>query len=151
VLYESGYRSMYVGIETPRASSLEETRKTQNTRTDLVKDVEMIQSQGISLYSGLLVGFDHDDHEILQEQIDFTNEAKIRIPFPVKVGALPGTPLYKRMIKEGRLITEHQFDGTWNSNIKPKLMTLDELNEGHVAMIRDLTSPSPSRNVFSAS
>lgn len=142
LLHDAGCRSMFVGIETPRASSLEETQKTQNTRTDLLKDVETIQSYGISLYSGLMVGFDHDDKDIFKEQIDFTNEAKIPIPFPVKIGALPGTPLHTRMIKEGRLLPEKQFQITWDSNIVPKLMTIRELDEGYVAMILDLFDPA---------
>lgn len=146
LLHEAGCRSMFVGIETPRASSLAETQKTQNTRTDLLKDVEMIQSYGIQLYSGLMVGFDHDDRSIFKEQIDFTNDAKIPIPFPVKVGALPGTPLHKRMIKEGRLLSQKDFQITWESNIQPKLMSMRELNEGYVEMIQDLFDPKAYAN-----
>ncbi|MFQ5459063.1 MAG: DUF4070 domain-containing protein, partial [Myxococcota bacterium] len=142
LLHDAGCRSVFVGIETPRASSLQETQKTQNTRTDLLNDVETIQSHGMSLYSGLMVGFDHDDKGIFREQIDFTNDAKIPIPFPVKIGALPGTPLYARMIREGRLLPATEFQITWKSNIMPKLMTMRELDEGYVAMIQELFDPA---------
>ena len=91
LLYEAGGRSVFIGIETPRTSSLQETLKFQNVRLDLLGEVERIQRHGIAVYSGLIVGFDHDDLDIFGEQIRFITDAKIPIPLPSILGALPGT------------------------------------------------------------
>ena len=140
----AGCRSVFVGIETPRKSSLEETQKFQNSRSDLVKDVARIQSEGIAVYSGLMVGFDHDDTTIFQEQVDFMNEAKIPTAAPHQIGALPGTPLHKRMIAEGRLLPDTEFHMvSFQTNIRPKLMTLKELNDGYVWMLKEMFRPEP--------
>lgn len=142
LLHEAGCRSVFIGIETPRVSSLEETHKMQNARSDLVKDVEKIQREGIAVYSGLIVGFDHDDKDIFKEQVDFINEARIPSALPNQLGALPGTPLYQRMIDEGRLLPNKDFHMvSVQTNIRPKQMTMKELNDGYVWMLKEMYSP----------
>jgi radical SAM superfamily enzyme YgiQ (UPF0313 family) len=125
LLYEAGCRSVFIGIETPRTSSLQETMKFQNVRRDLLGEVERIQRHGIAVYSGLIVGFDHDDAAIFQEQEKFINDAKIPFPLPSILGALPGTPLYKRMEESGRLLANKEFQANaYFTNIIPKEMTI---------------------------
>ena len=142
LLYDGGCRSMFIGIETPRVSSLQETHKFQNVRKSLLGDVERIQSKGIAVYSGLIVGFDHDDKAIFEEQVDFINETKIPLPLPAMLGALPGTPLHKRMLDEGRLIPDHEFQGNgYFTNIMPKQMTMEELVNGYRGMVFSLYDP----------
>jgi radical SAM superfamily enzyme YgiQ (UPF0313 family) len=142
LLYEAGGRSVFIGIETPRTSSLQETLKFQNVRRDLLGEVERIQRHGIAVYSGLIVGFDHDDLDIFKEQIAFITDAKIPIPLPSILGALPGTPLYKRMEDEGRLIPDKEFQANaYFTNIIPKSMTTDELERGYREMVFALYDP----------
>jgi radical SAM superfamily enzyme YgiQ (UPF0313 family) len=141
-LYDAGLRSVFIGIETPRVSSLQETLKFQNVRKDILSEVERIQSQGVAVYSGLMVGFDHDDQTIFQEQVDFINDAKIPLPMPSMVGALPLTPLYHRLLAEGRLIPDSEAEGnTYFTNIVPKLLTMDELERGYSSMVSALYDP----------
>ncbi len=142
LLHEGGCRSMFIGIETPRVSSLQETQKFQNVRKDTLGEVARIQSQGMAVYSGLIVGFDHDDEDIFQEQVDFINDAKIPLPFPSLLGALPATPLYKRMVDEGRVIAENEFQGnTFFTNIRPTCMSMEALQNGFLRMVQALYDP----------
>ena len=143
LLFDGGCRSMFIGIETPRVSSLQETQKFQNVRKDTLGEIERIQSHGIAVYSGLIVGFDHDDEQIFQEQVDFINDAKIPLPLPSLLGALPATPLYKRMVDEGRVIVENEFQGnSFFTNIVPKCMSLEDLQKGYLRMVRALYDPN---------
>jgi len=147
LLYDGGCRSMFIGIETPRVSSLKETHKFQNVRRNLLGEVERIQTQGIAVYSGLIVGFDSDDRDIFKEQVDFIDEARIPLPLPAILGALPGTPLHKRMEDEGRLIPDCEFQGNgYFTNVIPKQMTMEELVDGYREMVFALYEP----NRFSA-
>jgi radical SAM superfamily enzyme YgiQ (UPF0313 family) len=142
LLYDGGCRSMFIGIETPRVSSLQETQKFQNVRKDTLGEVERIQAHGIAVYSGLIVGFDHDDEAIFQEQVDFINDAKIPLPLPSLLGALPATPLYKRMQDEGRIITENEFQGnSFFTNIRPTCMSMADLQQGYLRMVHALYDP----------
>lgn len=141
-MHDGGLRAVFIGIETPRVSSLQETQKFQNVRKNIIDEIERIQSHGIAVYSGLMVGFDHDDASIFQEQVDFINEAKIPLPMPSMVGALPVTPLYDRIKAEGRLIPDNEAQGnTYFTNIIPKLMTMDELEQGYRTMVMALYDP----------
>jgi radical SAM superfamily enzyme YgiQ (UPF0313 family) len=141
--YGAGGRSVFIGIETPRTSSLQETMKFQNVRRDLLGEVERIQRHGIAVYSGLVVGFDHDDLGIFEEQVKFINDAKIPIPLPSILGALPGTPLYKRMADAGRLISDKGFHANaYFTNIHPKQMTVQELEHRYREMVFALYEPT---------
>jgi radical SAM superfamily enzyme YgiQ (UPF0313 family) len=141
-MYDAGGRSVFIGIETPRTSSLQETQKFQNVRLDLLGEVERIQRKGIAVYSGLIVGFDHDDADIFQEQVQFINDARIPFALPSILSALPGTPLYKRMEDAGRLIPDNEARLTaYMMNITPTAMTLDELEQGYRGMVVSLYDP----------
>jgi radical SAM superfamily enzyme YgiQ (UPF0313 family) len=143
LLYDAGCRSVFIGIESPRTSSLQETMKFQNVRRDLLGEVERIQRHGIAVYSGLIVGFDHDDSTIFKEQENFINDAKIPFPLPSILGALPGTPLYKRMEDSGRLLADKEFQANaYFTNIIPKEMTIAELESGYRGMVFSLYDPA---------
>lgn len=147
LLHAAGCRSMFIGIETPRIESLKETHKFHNARTDMAEDIKTIQSHGISVYSGMVVGFDHDDSTIFEEQLRFTNRAHVPISGPTQLTALPGTPLYTRIKAEGRLKDEKSRNWNWiESNIIPKQMTSEELNEGYVSLIEKLYAPEAFTN-----
>jgi radical SAM superfamily enzyme YgiQ (UPF0313 family) len=109
-MVEANFQWVFVGIETPSAESLKETMKYQNTKRALVDSVKAIQSAGLVVYGGFILGFDNDTQDIFERQIEFINETAIAIAMVGLLVAIPGTPLYKRMHKTGRLKSE-RFEG----------------------------------------
>jgi radical SAM superfamily enzyme YgiQ (UPF0313 family) len=101
---------VFVGIESPRTASLLETKKTQNTREDIVTAVHRIQAAGIEVMAGMIVGFDHDDPLIFEEQFRFIQDARIPISMTGMLNAVPKTPLHARLKAAGRLIAESVGD-----------------------------------------
>src|SRR5215470_2423226 len=79
LLRDANFISVFIGIESPRKECLAETRKTQNERLDLVEAVHKIQSHNLFISAGMIVGFDHDDASIFDEQFDFLQKAQIPI------------------------------------------------------------------------
>jgi radical SAM superfamily enzyme YgiQ (UPF0313 family) len=140
LLRSARFVSVFIGIESPRRSSLEETGKTQNARGNLVENVRKIQSYGIQVQAGMIVGFDHDDATIFEEQLRFIQEARIPVSMTGMLQALPKTPLHARLAKEGRLLAESLGDQFVFSNILPQGMTLSELYRGYQALIVELYS-----------
>jgi len=134
----ANFATVFIGIETPRAASLRETRKTQNLREDLRVAVRRIQEAGIEVMAGMIVGFDHDDATIFEEQFRFIDEAAIPISMTGMLNALPKTPLYERLRVEGRLLEESVGDQFVVSNVQPRAMTRLELYEGYGALLRRL-------------
>jgi hypothetical protein len=86
----------------------------------------------------MIVGFDHDDESIFREQLDFIQEARIPVSMTGMLQALPQTPLYARVAREGRLLAESTGDQFVFSNIVPVQMTRRRLYEGYRWLIAQL-------------
>ena len=122
----------FLGIESPRTSSLKETRKFQNVAADLVNDVKTIQSYGMVTVAGMIVGFDNDDATIFEDQYNFLQLAGVPIVMLGILQAIPRTPLYERLEKAGRLRSASQGNNTLSfTNIEPLQLSYDELIEGY--------------------
>ena len=105
-MHEADFWWVFLGIETPSTESLKETRKLQNTKGSLVEAIQRVQQSGMMVYAGFIIGFDADGEDIFQRQIDFITQAAVPNAMIGPLVALPGTPLYKRMQDEGRLLDE---------------------------------------------
>jgi radical SAM superfamily enzyme YgiQ (UPF0313 family) len=149
LLRDANFFAVFLGIETPRKASLAEAHKTQNAKLDLVRAVHKIQSYNLFVSAGMIVGFDHDDPSIFEEQYQFLQEAQIPIVLVNALEAVPKTPLYKRLKEEGRLVNGHpDADGTARyksgvgmTNFRPRLMTGAELKGGLERLFQKLYAP----------
>jgi radical SAM superfamily enzyme YgiQ (UPF0313 family) len=137
LLYAANFRYVFIGIETPRESSLRETKKFQNIRGDsLEAKLARIQQAGIDVNAGFIVGFDSDDHAIFEDQYRFIQDNGIVLAMVGMLGAIPTTPLHDRLKAEGRLVDEDD-----NLNFVPKQMTREELKSGYYELVRRLYTP----------
>ena len=142
LLHDANFTSMFLGIESPRMASLEETQKRQNTHRPLLESIRRIQSHNMAILAGMIVGFDNDDTDIFKEQFDFLQEAGIAFTTSGVLTAIEKTPLYERLEKEGRLIpydsAQMKGHGSADLNFVPKLMTVEEVQQGYNWLIRKL-------------
>ncbi|UCH14750.1 MAG: B12-binding domain-containing radical SAM protein [Bacteroidales bacterium] len=146
---KAGLTRFSVGVETPNKKSLEETKKHQNVRSNLLEDIKKIHQHGILVHAGSIVGFDNDDLSIFQQQYDFFKESGIPNIQVMPLQAPDGSPLMKRMIKEGRYIDWEQSakdnPGQINSmntfTIIPKQMTTKQLYNGLCWLLKNLYIP----------
>jgi radical SAM superfamily enzyme YgiQ (UPF0313 family) len=137
-LKRAHFTVVFVGIESPRAASLQETNKTQNMREDIVTSVHRIQAAGIEVMAGMIVGFDNDDASIFEEQFRFIQEARIPISMTGMLNAVPKTPLHARLKAAGRLIADSVGDQFVFTNIVPSGMSRLELYEGYRGLLNRL-------------
>jgi radical SAM superfamily enzyme YgiQ (UPF0313 family) len=138
LMREANFTTIFVGIESPRAASLQETHKTQNLRADILDSVHRIQRAGMEVMAGMIVGFDHDDPSIFAEQFDFIQDAHIPVSMTGMLNAMPKTPLYKRLADAGRLIAQSVGDQFVFTNIVPQGMSRLQLYEGYRDLLRRL-------------
>jgi radical SAM superfamily enzyme YgiQ (UPF0313 family) len=141
MMVEAGFDTVFIGIETPDDISLAECSKKQNRHRDMVKDVKEIQRAGLQVQGGFIVGFDSDLPSIFQRQIEFIQKSGIVTAMVGLLQAPPGTRLYERLRKEGRLLDQisgDNADGT--TNIIP-IMNLDVLREGYKNILQYIYSP----------
>ena len=143
MMVKAGFDTVFIGIETPDEQSLTEANKKQNKNRDLVEVVKTIQRAGIQVQGGFIVGFDSDTPSIFQRQIDFIQKSGITTAMVGLLQAPPGTPLYERMKREGRLLGQlsgDNVDGT--TNIIPN-MSLDILKDGYKNIMNHIYAPKP--------
>jgi radical SAM superfamily enzyme YgiQ (UPF0313 family) len=110
-MQRAGFHRVFLGIETPVEESLKEAQKTQN-RGNLLESVKRIQSYGMEVMAGFIVGFDNDPEDIFERQIQFIRESAIPLAMVGLLNALPDTQLWRRLKKEGRLLGEADGNNT---------------------------------------
>ena len=135
----AGFRRVFLGIETPVEESLKEAQKSQN-RGNLLESVKKIQSYGMEVMAGFIVGFDHDPEDIFERQIDFIRESAIPLAMVGLLTALPDTQLWRRLKQEGRLLVESSGNNTSDClNFIPR-MDSRLLVEGYRSILRTIYS-----------
>src|SRR5262249_32245547 len=140
LMRQANFTTIFIGIESPRAASLQETHKTQNLRENILDSVHRIQRAGIEVMAGMIVGFDHDDPTIFEEQFRFIQDARIPVSMTGMLNAVPKTPLYERLKNAGRLIAESVGDQFVFTNIVPQGMSRVQLYEGYRNLLKRLYS-----------
>lgn len=130
---EANFGWVFIGIESPDKESLKETLKFQNIRSDILSSVREVYSYGIEVFAGFIIGFDNDTTKTFDLQYKFINDSGIQAAMIGLLTAIPKTPLYERLEKDGRLIhNANSIDNTkLGTNIIPKQMTYDEMVIGY--------------------
>ena len=158
LMKRANFRRVFLGIETPVEESLKETQKSQNTKRSLIESVRKIQSYGMEVMAGFIVGFDHDPADIFERQIAFIRESAIPMAMVGLLSALPDTQLWRRLEREGRLLSEGAGTNTEASlNFIPK-MDRQTLIDGYKRILQTIYSPeeyyervrASLRNTFSS-
>ena len=143
LMVQAGFDAVFVGIETPDEESLAECKKTQNRHRDLVACVKRIQTFGLRVRAGFIVGFDADTPSIFERQVAFIQKTGIVTAMVGLLNAPRGTRLYNRVAKEGRLLAEVTGDNTDISiNFVPR-MDRDALIKGYKRIISGIYSAKP--------
>jgi len=139
LLLDAGFRHIFIGIETPNAESLQNSLKKQNLRCDLMTDIYDLHRAGFIVAGGFIVGFDSDERTIFKIQADFIQKSGIPLPIVNILKAPPGTELFERMKKEGRLTKDFAFlEG--DTNIIP-VMDENELYNGYLELTSTIYDP----------
>ena len=134
LIADANFNLIFIGVETPNKESLKETGKFQNIRTDLLGDIHKILSYGVGIRAGTIVGFDHDDTTIFDEQFEFLQKAFLPSLSLNMLKAAIGTRLWTRLRREGRVldltkVVGHKLARVY-TNIVPARMTRVELMTG---------------------
>lgn len=141
LMAKAGFLDVFIGIETPNEASLVECNKKQNSKRDLIRNINLIQNHGMHVMAGFIVGFDHDTPDIFEQMTSFIQDSGIVTAMVGLLQAPFGTKLYDRLTDEGRIIKEmsgDNADGT--TNIRTKMQpTL--LRDGYFNIMKSIYSP----------
>jgi radical SAM superfamily enzyme YgiQ (UPF0313 family) len=131
----SGCQGVLIGFESLNLENLKHMKKGFNMRGGgFEKALANLRKFHIKLYITFVFGYDHDTAESFSETVAFARHHKFFMAAFNHLTPFPGTPLYDRFEREGRLLYEHWWlDETYRYNMipfQPAQMTPEQLREG---------------------
>jgi radical SAM superfamily enzyme YgiQ (UPF0313 family) len=106
MMREALFTTLFCGIETPELEALRAMDKRQNTVIPIHEAVERLNSYGIEVVSGIILGLDTDTTETPARIRDFIRRSNIPMLTINLLQALPRTPLYERLAAENRIVED---------------------------------------------
>ncbi|MBK7497831.1 MAG: DUF4070 domain-containing protein [Ignavibacteriales bacterium] len=138
---KAGFEAVFIGIESPNEKSLIECHKPQNTNRDLIASVRKIQQFGLEVQGGFIVGFDNDHPLIFEELTNFIQQSGIVTAMVGLLNAPKGTKLEKRLLEEGRMLSDFTGNNTdFTINFIPK-MDSEILSNGYKSILKKIYTP----------
>jgi radical SAM superfamily enzyme YgiQ (UPF0313 family) len=140
LMKDAGFKSVFLGIETPDERGLIAANKLQNTRRSLLESVAAIQSYGMQVMGGFILGFDTDREDIFDRMVEFIQKSGIPIAMVGLLQAMPGTQLFRRLRTEGRILSLGDGNNTDVSlNFLPRMDAV-KLVEGYHSVLKRIYS-----------
>lgn len=130
----SGCRGVLVGMESLDPANLRDMGKEWNlAAASYSESLARFRKHGLAVYGTFVFGYDGDDPATIQRSIDFAREEKLFLAAFNHLIPFPGTPLYRRLQAEGRLLKPRWWldeqGRVGEVTFQPKKMAPDELEE----------------------
>jgi len=151
LMRDSGCQQILIGLESPHRQNLNGMELKSNWKMrqqDFYKEaVAKIQSYGITVNGCFILGLDGNTPEVFDDVLDFVRDTalyEVQITF---MTAFPGTPLYSRLKKEGRIIRDSAWElcTLFDVNFRPKNMSVAELENGFLKLTKHLYAADETR------
>jgi len=134
----AGLRSLFVGFETVNADNLAEQRKWQNIDRDYGAAIRRLHDLGVMVNGSFVFGMDSDDPSVFDRTVGWAIEQGIETATFHILTPYPGTRLYQRMAKAGRLLhSDWDLYDTRHVVYQPARMTAQQLETGYWQAYRD--------------
>ena len=106
MMREASFWTVFCGIETPDPAALKFMQKGQNNEVSILDAVKTLNSYGMEVVSGMIMGLDTDTYDTPDRIIEFVEASNIPVLTINILEALPRTPLYRRLQADNRLIEQ---------------------------------------------
>jgi radical SAM superfamily enzyme YgiQ (UPF0313 family) len=136
LMRESGCRQVLIGLESPAEGPLQGIEANSNfkarTAAGYLEALRRIQAHGITVNGCFILGLDGHTPAIFQDVLDFARQVPLYDVQITVLTAFPGTPLYARLLAEGRILRPARWDlcTLFDVNHVPGRMSPRELQEG---------------------
>ena len=136
MLRESGCAQVLIGFESVSQAALDGLEMKRNWKANQAheykKAIATIQSYGISVNGCFILGLDEHDPAVFDQVYEFVIESGLHEVQITIQTAFPGTPLYRRMKAENRILDDRAWQKCtlFDINFHPKNMTVAQLSSG---------------------
>jgi radical SAM superfamily enzyme YgiQ (UPF0313 family) len=138
----SGCTGLFIGFETLREENLREAGKRGPAPGDYARGVRVFHDHGIQVNGSFVFGFDHDRKDVFRRTSEWIEENRLECATFHILTPYPGTPLFRRMEWEGRLLhRDWDLYDTAHAVFRPRHLTPGELEAGYGECYRRIFSP----------
>ncbi len=143
LLAESGCRQILIGLESPGGDDLagvDPHNWKRKRSSHYLEAIERIQSRGVTVNGCFVLGLDNHTPEIFVRVKEFVERSRLLEVQLTVLTPFPGTPLYARLAREGRLLRPRYWDRCtlFDVNYRPRGMTVEQLEEGLRWLFREV-------------
>jgi radical SAM superfamily enzyme YgiQ (UPF0313 family) len=137
----SGCTGVFVGFESLDDHNLRDSRKRSPNIREYTRRVRILHDSGIQVNGSFVFGFDHDHRDVFQRTVHWVEENRLECATFHVLTPYPGTPLFRQMESEGRLLHRNwSLYDTSHAVFRPRHMSPRELEEGYAWCYRRLFS-----------
>jgi radical SAM superfamily enzyme YgiQ (UPF0313 family) len=105
LMASSGCLGVLIGMESLRPANLRDMGKSWNLAGgSYAESLRRFRDHGLAVYGTFVFGYDHDDAAVVEESVAFAREHKLFLAAFNHLVPFPGTPLYRRLAEQGRLL-----------------------------------------------
>jgi hopanoid C-2 methylase len=110
LMREAQFLTVFAGIETPEVDALKAMRKEHNNAVPMMDAIKTLNDYGLEVTSGIILGLDTDSADTERRLKDFIDLSQIPILTMNLLQALPKTPLWDRLAKDGRISDDPKLE-----------------------------------------
>ncbi|NTV45962.1 MAG: radical SAM protein, partial [Chlorobiales bacterium] len=142
IFQQSGCSGLLVGIEGVTDETNHAHNKFHNSALKLAANVRAMREAGICIYGSFIYGLDGDTLETPEAIYDFIEETGVDIPGINLLRPIPGTVLFDRLAKEGRLMFPKEdiyaFRYSWGQELlcRPKQIGVEAFIKSYIDLTK---------------
>jgi radical SAM superfamily enzyme YgiQ (UPF0313 family) len=152
--YESGCRDLFLGIESVSQTAIDGLDKWSNNTDRMKERVKRVHDAGINAMGAFVFGLEGDDASIFDRTLEFIDDTGIDFVVANIIQPYPGTGTFKDAVAGNDFLpwascpahSDVSMDYNWplfdgaHVLVRPKKMTVDELQEGYYYFLREAYS-----------
>ncbi len=137
----AGCTGVFIGFESLSDTNLADARKRTPRTDDYARRVALFHDHGIQVNGSFVLGFDEDRKDSFTTLAQWIEANRLQCATFHILTPYPGTPLFRQMEKEGRLLHRNwDLYDTSHVVFQPKHMTPGELQQGYAWLYQRLFS-----------
>ncbi len=132
LMAKSGCKGLLLGLETVSGASLTDANKRFNASVGYRELIDDLHRLGIAVQGCFVFGLDSDTEDVFDATVQFAIDAAVDLPRFAVLTPFPGTPLYRRLEAENRILTrDWSLYDAQHVVFQPKNMSARALADGH--------------------
>ena len=137
----AGCTGVFVGFESLGMENLTAAQKRTPDPRDYGRRVRILHDSGIQVNGSFVFGFDGDGPRVFDSTLRWIEENRLECATFHILTPYPGTPLFRRLEAEGRLLhRDWNLYDTAHVVFRPRGMSVEQLQEGYDTCYRQLFS-----------